>query len=507
MTMIDVAPEMALLAGTGAARQETDEAANLPQARQLILMADAAYELAVSTTGEPIAIPRRGPRVAVALRGAGGLRASLAAAYYARPPHRTVSSTALTDAILVLEGLALASGRVVDLPLRVAEIEGGIVIDLGRQDGRQVRVRPRQWEVISPESSDTVFARTALTSAMPIPVPGGTLDELRALINVTDDSWPLVVGWLVAALMPGWPHPVAFPAGEQGTGKTTCARMLVQLVDPSPSPVRKAPKDEDDWVVAASGSWVVAVDNISTISAWFSDAICRAVTGEGLIKRRLYTDTDLAVLTMRRAIMLTTIDAGALRGDLADRLLTIDLERIPATHRRTDIELMAAFEQARPRILGALLDLLADVLATLPEIELAEAPRMADFARVLAAIDHCRGLQALELYAEQAKELTAKVVESDVVAPQVIQLMRTRGEWVGSATDLLGLLTPTTRPPHGWPATAHVLTGRLRRIAPALRDSGIEFSTKRLRGERRVVLTRVADALAVSAATTEEEPF
>jgi hypothetical protein len=143
----------------------------------------------------------------------------------------------------------------------------------------------------------------------------------------------------------------------------------------------------------------------------------------------------------------------------------------------------------------------------LPSIKLAEAPRMADFARVLAAIDHSRGLNALELYAEQAKELTAKVVESDVVAPHIMELMRTRSEWVGSATELLVLLTPTTRPPYGWPGTAHVLTGRLRRIAPALRESGIEFATKRVRGERRVVLTRIAEAPTFPPALPGEEPF
>ena len=54
------------------------------------------------------------------------------------------------------------------------------------------------------------------------------------------------------------------------------------------------------------------------------------MTGDGLVRRKLYTDSDLAVLAFKRCIVLTSIDHGALRGDLGDRLLLVDLERIAA---------------------------------------------------------------------------------------------------------------------------------------------------------------------------------
>ncbi len=108
---------------------------------------------------------------------------------------------------------------------------------------------------------------------------------------------------------------------------------------PSPAPVRAAPRHVEDWAVGAAGSWVVAVDNLSYIAPWFSDALCRASTGDGLVKRVLYTDADLSVLAFRRCVILTSIDAGALRGDLADRMLLVDLEPIGAADRRTDADL------------------------------------------------------------------------------------------------------------------------------------------------------------------------
>ena len=89
--------------------------------------------------------------------------------------------------------------------------------------------------------------------------------------------------------------------------------MLVDLIDPSPVPLRQAPRDADSWVTAASGSWVVALDNLSAIPPWLSDSLCRAATGDGNVKRALYTDADLAVLKFRRCVIVNGIDVGAVR--------------------------------------------------------------------------------------------------------------------------------------------------------------------------------------------------
>src|SRR5690606_15220033 len=134
----------------------------------------------------------------------------------------------------------------------------------------------------------------------------------------------------------------------------------------SAAPLRAMPRDEESWGVAAAASWVVGIDNVSTISPWLSDAMCRAVTGEALISRRLYTNTELSVLHFRRVLLLTSIDTGSLRGDLADRTLTIELHPIPDHLRRTDRQAAQDYEAAQPRILGGLSDLAATTRAALP---------------------------------------------------------------------------------------------------------------------------------------------
>jgi hypothetical protein len=439
-------------------------------------LALASYLLGISTEGDAFAVPRDGPTVAMMFRGGGsGLRAALAK-NYRKATGRTPSASALADALVALEGMAQDAAPE-PVALRVAAHEQGIVLDLGDNAGRVVVVKPGGWavEAVSP----VLFRRTALTGALPEPdlAEPPELTKLRDLLNVDSDTWPLVVGWMVAALVPDIPHPVLLLGGEQGTGKSTAARLILGLVDPSIAPLRSEPHDAEQWAIAAAGSWCVCLDNVSHISGWLSDAICKSVTGDGLVRRKLYTDSELAVLAFRRCIVLTSIDHGALRGDLGDRLLLVDLDRIGDDRRRTEADLDAAYRSMRPRLLGALLSAVVRTLAALPTIELHTMPRMADFARVLAALDMaCPELtdgRALAVFDGQRKRIAGEVVESDAVALALVKMMDCRDSWKGTAGELLAALTPTPIPKN-WPSNGRAMSGRLRRLRPALLAVGIK---------------------------------
>ena len=139
--------------------------------------------------------------------------------------------------------------------------------------------------------------------------------------------------------------------------------------------------------VTAKNSWVVSVDNVSRISHWWSDALCRAVTGDAWVCRKLYTDGEVSVLQFKRCIILTSIDAGALRDDLGERVLKVELERIEGCHRMSERQLKNQYQEAHPHIFAQILDELAKVIAQLPEVNIQDKPRMADFAEVLQALD------------------------------------------------------------------------------------------------------------------------
>jgi hypothetical protein len=449
---------------------------------RLVEMAESRFTFATSQAGEPIAIEMDGPNVARPLRGGRySLRAELASCF-ANTSGAVANSSALADALMVLEGRAQA--RDVVTHLRVARHGGDLVLDLGDQDGRAVVVSPGRWTVVS--RSPVLFRRTELTSALPEPVRGGSLEALRLGINVTDETWPLLVAFLVSSLVEDIPHPVLALLGEHGTGKSTTAKRLAEVFDVSPAPLRAAPRDLHDWSVAAAGSWCVPLDNVSAISPWLSDAICRAATGDGLVKRRLYADDALVVLSFRRVVMLTSIDPGALRGDLGDRLLIAELERIPANRRRLDGELATTWSDAHGQILGALLDLAAHVLAVLPTISLTDYPRMADFARIASAVDEVLGTNALETYSAQATRVAEDIVDADLVA-QAIREIAGVG-WRGTAQELHTKLTPD-RAPKGWPTSARALAGQVRRAAPALRELGVSIEFSRSGHDRQRLIT------------------
>lgn len=470
----------------------TDDGAKRSVATKLVELAEARYRLAVTTDGEPVALDPDGPNVAHPLRGGRlGLRAALAAGYM-EATGKAAAAGSLADALLVIEGRCQAADEFA-VYVRVAPWRDGVVVDLGTPDGRAIVVDRAGWRIVA--RSPVTFRRSDLTMALPDPVRSGRDLMAEPVGNVSAGSWPLVVGWLLAALLPAVPHPIAFMRGEQGTGKTVTATRLVDLIDPQAAPVRGVPRDLEQWVVGAAGSWLVAVDNLTTIPPWLSDALCRAVTGEGLVRRRLYTDGELAVTRLRRCIILTAIDAGALRGDLADRVLTVDLERIDPTRRRGEVDLAAEWEQDRPELLAALLDLLVEVLAVLPSIDLAELPRMADFAKVLAALDKVRPCdgsdgQTLDSYLDTMKNVEADVVADDPVAAAIVTLIERVNPWTGTAGELLARLTAPDPKPRNWPSSARALGGHLRRIAPALRSTGIDVDHHQHRSRREVTLTR-----------------
>ena len=168
---------------------------------------------------------------------------------------------------------------------------------------------------------------------------------------------------------------------------------------------------------------------------WLQDSLSRAVTGDGDVRRQLYTDAGLALFAFRRCVLLTGIDLGAVRGDLADRLLVIDLDLISEQSRRLDADLEDRWRKAHPMVLGALLDLAAGVAGVFPSVRLERSPRMADFARVLAAVDKVLGTHGLDRYVHRARNLAADSLTADAfVVAMGQQLIE---EFTGTSADLL----------------------------------------------------------------------
>ena len=157
----------------------------------------------LGTDSKCYAVPLDGPQVALTLRGENGLRTRLARAYF--DEHQSAAgASAIADAMTVLEGQAVDTDAE-PVALRVARHDGALVLDLGTPDGRAVVIGADGWEIV--DESPVLSRRTRLTSPLPTPTrapksgPSG-LDQLEALLNVSESGFRLLVAWLVAGLFP-----------------------------------------------------------------------------------------------------------------------------------------------------------------------------------------------------------------------------------------------------------------------------------------------------------------
>jgi hypothetical protein len=471
---------------------KASEQGKRPAADLIVDLALSTHRFGVTEKEEPFAVALNGPNVALLLKEyADDLRDRLAAEY--RRKHKTVASqAALANAINVLRGEA-QSGPVEEVHLRVAWHHGNIVIDIGDKTGRAVVVGPGIGWTLE-DRSPVLFRRTALTAPLPIPVSGGHLHDLRRLINVSNKDWPVLIGWLLAAFIPDIPHPLLFLSGTQGTGKSWFAEMLLGLIDPSSVPRGHLPRDPDRWHETAQNRWGMILDNVSMISAELSDLLCKAVTGDASIRRRLYTNSDVVVRAIRNVVILTSIDAGVLRGDLGERLFRLELDPIPSGNRLDEKQLHDLKVQLFPGIFGALLDALVETLGSLPTVDPPSLPRMADFGKVLAAADEAgMTVGALRAFLHHQQEISQDVLDGDSFGVAVKELALDRSWWAGTATDLLDELWPGHKGlrPKDWPKPNGV-KGRLKRLIPQFKNDGIDIVFEKGTGKERKRLIRIS---------------
>jgi len=463
----------------------------MTQADDLVAIALERYRFGIDDNGDSFAVSADERCVVMTLRGRqSSLRAELASAYYASTA-KVPTSNALADALKVIEG---SCREAVPEPiyLRLARIAGDIHLDLGLQDTREkesfVWIKADGTWQLSP-IAPVLFRRTNLTSPMPMPVAGGDIGLLRELVNLSESNFRLLVGWLIAGFFEDIPHPVLVIGGSQGTGKSTLTRIVIGLVDPSQAPLWSTPRSEHDFAVTANESYCIAYDNLSGLPSWLSDALSRAVTGDGHVRRSLYTDGDVTVSHYRRMIILNGIDPGVVRGDLIDRALFAELRPISSGQRRLDRDVQRAFRRAQPEILGALLDLTAMTLMTLRSVSLDAPPRMADFAQILAALDQASGWHTYDTYTKKIHDARSDSVESDLVAGAVVTFMEHRDLWSGTASELMEAVYPKA-PGREWPTTPSALSIRLHRAEPALEAVGITVCRDRTGGARTIEIKR-----------------
>jgi len=258
-----------------------------------------------------------------------------------------------------------------------------------------------------------------------------------------------------------------------------------------------------DLFVAAHNKHMLIYDNISTITAAVSDALCQIASGAAYSKRQNYSDSNEFSVSGSRPLVLTGIANCIDRPDLADRAVVLNLLPVGDESRRSENELWKAFDIEHPKIFGAVLGAVAHGLKELPNIKLKKLSRMADFHLWATA---CEGAYTergsfQRAYDRNASETIEGLIENDHVGKAVGSLMLTRHHWEGTAAELLRQLTDhdgteaqVSKLPQ-WPRDPSIFARRLRRTAPVLRKAGIEvvFGKAPDRSRTRVVTLRKSE--------------
>src|SRR5215208_3846077 len=392
---------------------------------------------------------------------------------------RSVSGEYLKMAAGTLSAHAEFSGESRELYTRAAWHEGVLYYEL--RPGKVVRVGPGGWNF--EPTPQVLFRRYVNLKALPDPKAGGSLDVLDGLVNLKSErDRRLFKAYLVTLPLEHVGRPIFNASGAMGSGKTTIQRLIKRLLDPTaPETVRFDPRD---FLQKAMHAYVVMLDNQNTIPEWAADTLCRLVTGEADSKRRLYTDDEDVIIELRRAAILNGINVPTERGDVLDRSLVVELERIPDGDRKTEEQLWELFEREHPGLLGALFDTLSRAIALKASIELSRRPRLADWGEYAASVYEALGWGAetfLKDWDEVVRVQNQATLDGSPVAQAIIKLMEEHEECSLTSSKMHAQLkaiaeaqgVDVTRD-KAWPKSARWLWRRIKEVLSLLVAAGIE---------------------------------
>jgi hypothetical protein len=402
-----------------------------------------------------------------------GFRRWLARRYY-EETRGAPSSEAMQSALNVIDARAHFDSPERAVHIRVGGQGDRLYLDLCDETWRAVEIDASGWRVIN--DPPVRFRRAAGMLALPMPVSGGSVETLRAFLNLrTDADFVLAVGWILACLRDRGPYPVLVLSGEQGSAKSTFSTILRALLDPNTAPLRALPREDRDLFIAASNGHVLAFDNVSGLQTWISDTLSRLATGGGFAVRQLYTDQDEVLFDATRPVILNGIEDIVTRPDLADRAVFLMLEPIPDESRRPEGRLRHRAPAHSRRAAGCS----GRGFEAVVRDPFAQA---ATEGRLCAVGDRLRD-GSVAFQAPFGRLIAATAMRpwtgsSTLTRSPVRAFMVARTEWTGTAAVLLGDLEEMAgqriAKSKTWPNGPRALAGRLRQAATFLRKVGIE---------------------------------
>lgn len=266
-----------------------------------------------------------------------------------------------------------------EINMRYASKNGAIYVDLMVPKGGVVKITKAGYRVVKPQK--VLFYRRSVQKSLSRPVKGKGGNALRQLFpNIENNEFKLLLLWMMFVIHFEGPFPMMIIQGQQGSAKSFLMEIVRDLLDPVKAPLLSLPRSERDLVLTTLNNTVLAFDNVSSLPKWMPDAFCRIATGAGFSTRKLYSDDEEKVFEFCRPIIINGIADFVVKSDLADRSIILNMQSISPSKRLPKKKLWDQYQQVKPAILSFLYGSVATALKNIDTIDLAETPRMADFA-------------------------------------------------------------------------------------------------------------------------------
>ena len=387
----------------------------------------------------------------------------------------------------ILEAKAFDSKNSINLSVRVAEDQNdNYWYDLGE---KAVMINKDKWEIVN--EPPIIFRRFKHQKPQVTPQNKGLIDNISKFINVKNDYDRILLRvYTISCFIPNFAHPVLVIFGEHGSAKSSSFRILKDIIDPSCLSTLAPIKDCNQFVQTVSHHWMSLFDNLSGLSNDLSDRICRACTGEGFSKRKLYSNDDDYIYNIKHCIGINGISNVVTKADLLDRSLLIELERIPESERKSEDELNKEFNEIKALIVGDCFDILSKAIKIKPTIDIPNLPRMADFAEwgyAIAEAMEIGGEAFMKAYRNNIEKQNEEAINSNPIGLAVIQLLEKNEGYINAEPswilEKLNSIADDNKIDRAhdyfWPKNVRYLWKKLLEISPNLKAQGIKIQKGR----------------------------
>jgi hypothetical protein len=175
----------------------------------------------------------------------------LARAFY-EDTRGAAGSEAMQAALNVIKAKAHHDAVEREAHVRIARLGGKLYVDLCDKAWCAIEIDADGWRVV--DAPPVRFKRASGALELPVPVSGGSIDDLLPFFNLRNKrDFILVVAWALAALIDTGPYPALAFTGEQGVAKSTASKILRMLIDPNSAPLRALPRSDLSRQLAFAG--------------------------------------------------------------------------------------------------------------------------------------------------------------------------------------------------------------------------------------------------------------